>query len=1049
MVTDLAPGVARAGPADRRGGGAGRTRSFADWAQIVVTVVVLLGCALFVFLALHPSKLLLNTTPAGGDMGAHVWAPWFLKNHLFPHGRISGWAPDWYDGFPALTYYFPGPYLVIALLSYVLPYGVAFKLVSVSGVICLPLAAYAFGRLTGMRFPGPQLLAVATVPFLFDRYFTIWGGNIASTLAGEFAFSISLSLALLFIGVFSYSLRTGRYRWLAALLLAATLSSHLLPTFFAVAGAALVWLLQPGRRRLRRALTVGLAGFALTAWWLVPFAVRLGYSNDMGWERSTAYMKGLFPFLCNTHKTDASINCPAFGVTSAYTAHLEVVVALAAAGVIGGLILRRRSTLLIAGIGLVFAAAFRLMPQGTLWNARMLPFWYLSLYLAAATCVAESALAIGVLLGRVPRRGGVPPGEDGDLEAAPVEEERELVGAGVAGGPAAVGGASGGTIGASGGAIVDWAAGGWGDEAPADPDGWEADWGGWGGDAEGEPELVPSRWPAIVVPLVVLAFVLTFIGQTIPDFQGFFTRLMGHNAIGGSDQRTNLSFVSGWANWNYSGYQQKTAYPEYRDVIDTMARVGKQDGCGRAMWEYEPEEDQFGTPMALMLLPMWTNECIGSEEGLFFESSATVPYHFLNQSELSQNPSRAMRDLPYRNYDIVDGIEHMQLLGVRYYMAVSPAAQTAAHTQTSGAHPLLRLIAQTATHERTYTVNGTSAAQPRHWEIYEIADSAPVAGLSFKPAVMQGIAKPGLIQSLIHDVFPWFKNVPGGRPWINAVVPWYQDASRWPVPLAATGPSDWPRVKGASANPPRIAVPTASVTNIVMKDDRISFDVDRVGSPVLVKTSYFPNWQATGANGPWRVSPNLMVVVPTSTHVSLHYGFTPVDNLGRILSLGGLAGVVLLARAERGGEDVVVPDGGVPGDDHGGAPLGDTSEPLVPVADGPDDDDGEAPSPGAGRPDTVPAGAGPPSPVAPSPADVGPAPARPAVVAADPFAPWRDAGPVAPPGDVAPGAAAAPVVAAGPVVAADPVAPPGDPGPVAAAAPVVAAGAPRSPDGPA
>ena len=36
-----------------------------------------------------------------------------------------------------------------------------------------------------------------------------------------------------------------------------------------------------------------------------------------------------------------------------------------------------------------------------------------------------------------------------------------------------------------------------------------------------------------------------------------------------------------------------------------------------------------------MLLPYWTNNCIGSMEGLLFESSATTPYHFLNQSELS------------------------------------------------------------------------------------------------------------------------------------------------------------------------------------------------------------------------------------------------------------------------------------------------------------------------------------------------------------------------------------------------------------------------------
>ena len=935
--------------------GADGRRTSDDWLQILVTVVVLGGCFLFTFLALHPSKLFLNTMPAGGDMGAHVWAPWFLKNHLFPHGRISGWAPDWYDGFPALTYYFPGPYLVIALLSYVIPYGIAFKLVSVSGVLALPFAAYGFGRMTGMRFPGPQLLAVATVPFLFDRYFTIWGGNIASTLAGEFSFSISLSLALLFIGVFSVSMRTGKYRWLAALLLAGTLFSHLLPTFFAVAGAVLVWLLQPGRRRLWRGFAIGVLGFGVTAWWLLPFAVRIGYSNDMGWERSTAFMKGLFPFLCNSHKTDASVNCPAFNVVRPYTMHLEVVVALAAAGVIGGLILRRRTTLLITGLGLVFAGLFRFMPQGTLWNARMLPFWYLMLYFAAATCLAESALAVGVLLGRVPRRASLSPSGSGpDLAYAPIaranpEHDRQLVGVGggshlaagvdwpaddgwdevwdpPTGAPVAV--ADPGSPDAPGSDPAEPAAGGSG--PPDDDDVWD-DWRDDG--PGGEAELVPSRWPALVAPVVIMLFVLAFVGQAIPDFQGFFNDVLGHYGIGGASERAavNANFDSSWANWNYSGYQEKASYPEYRDVVLTMAHVGQQYGCGRAMWEYEPEEDRFGTPMALMLLPLWTNECIGSEEGLFFESSATVPYHFLDQSELSQNPSRAMRDLPYRAFNIVDGIQHMQLLGVRYYMAISPASQTAARSLTTGPNPMLRLVAQTGDHQVSYTAAGSTADQARHWEIYEIlSENAPVeqvSGLSYLPAVMQGVSTTG-------------------RGWINTVLPWYQDASQWPVELAASGPANWPRVKGASANPPHIAVTPAVVSNVKTSDDRISFDVDHTGTPVLVKTSYFPNWQATGADGPWRVAPNLMVVVPTSRHVSLHYGFTPVDNAGRVITVAALAGVGVLWWRERspGGEGAVLvgDDAGSAGDDVGGDdPTGGPDGP-------PEDEPVDGPSPWAG-----------------------------------------------------------------------------------------------------
>src|SRR5579864_518370 len=106
-------------------------RSRATEPEGVVTLVIVAACVVFVFKELQPSQLFKNTTPAGGDMGAHVWLPDFVKRSLLPHLRITGWTPDWYDGFPALTYYFPGPIFGIALLSYILPYNIAFKLVTV------------------------------------------------------------------------------------------------------------------------------------------------------------------------------------------------------------------------------------------------------------------------------------------------------------------------------------------------------------------------------------------------------------------------------------------------------------------------------------------------------------------------------------------------------------------------------------------------------------------------------------------------------------------------------------------------------------------------------------------------------------------------------------------------------------------------------------------------------------------------------------------------------------------------------------------------------
>src|SRR2546430_12589211 len=126
-------------------------------APSVAGLVAVGGLVAFVLWQLRPDLLLAHPPPAGGDMGAHVHGPAYLRDHLLPHGRLTGWTPDWYAGFPALTFYFPLPSLLIVLLGVILPYNVAFKLISVAGVVTLPVAAYAFGRLARLRFPGPAL----------------------------------------------------------------------------------------------------------------------------------------------------------------------------------------------------------------------------------------------------------------------------------------------------------------------------------------------------------------------------------------------------------------------------------------------------------------------------------------------------------------------------------------------------------------------------------------------------------------------------------------------------------------------------------------------------------------------------------------------------------------------------------------------------------------------------------------------------------------------------------------------------------------------------
>ncbi|MGE3620134.1 MAG: 6-pyruvoyl-tetrahydropterin synthase-related protein, partial [Acidimicrobiia bacterium] len=743
---------------------------------------------------------------------------------------------DWYAGFPAYQFYMVVPALLIVALDvglfggplWVLPvlgaaalavtawragpgtrrkalaaaavvlavvgpdlhYGTAFKLVTVAGLLSLPLALYALGRLAGLAFPGPALLAVAGVPFLFNRNFTIYGGNAASTLAGEFAFSLSLSLAVLYLGVLIRGLRTGRHRALAAVLLALTGLCHIIPAIW-VLGVTVVAVASRWRRAAWAwAAAVLPVGGLLASWWVLPFVWQRAYVNDMGWEKipyrlpvndGGAISRTLLDFEGETfwrYLLPRNGPVPEGVPVGPFADDMRWVFALAVVGLVLSLAFRIRLGRFLAVVAAGTALAFVLVPDGRLWNARLLPFYYLCLYLLAAVAVAEVARVLGgALTGEVERPGLATP---------------------------------------------------------------------------------------VAVTLVALAFTLVVVGMPLGRLP------LGERQLDGSYrwmgfETTSNSFVPSWARWNYDGYVGKPAYPEYRAVVTTMAELGEDRGCGRAFWEYDSELNRYGTPMALMLLPHWTDGCIGSMEGLYFESSETTPFHFLVQSELSASPSSAQRCMPYRGFDVDRGVEHLQLLGVRYYMATSAQALTAAR-----GHPDL-----------------TEVASSGPWTVFEVADSELVTSLANEPAVLDGLE---------NDHHGWVGD-PTDRPCAGPAVQWFQDASLWDVAIAASGPSEWARVDvDAFAAAPRRAVVPVTVSGIETADDRISFDVSEPGTPVLVKASYFPNWRVEGGRGPYRVAPNLMVVVPEGTHVELRYGRAPIEWVSYLLTLAGVALVVLLAR---------------------------------------------------------------------------------------------------------------------------------------------------------
>jgi hypothetical protein len=714
-----------------------------------------------------------------------------------PHWRVAGWSPDWYAGFPAGQFYFPIPALLTVLLDLVMPYNVAFKIVTVIGPVTLPAAAYACARGLGLRRVVATLCAPAMVAFLFFKGAPgasqaatsiafnqgIMGGTLRSNLAGEFSYTLALALALCFFGALAVALRETRRPWLPAVLLAAVVLSHLVVGIFAAVGAVVIWLFYRPARTALIAFAIGVVGTLLTAFWSLPLLASFGYTANMRYEKITEYVTYLFP-------------------TYFWWVFVLAAIALLAAG-----FRRERGPFLIATISIVFAMVFRLWPEAHAWNLRFLPFWYVGLFLLAGIGAGEIPLFVRRIIEWVmagPDLGGV----------RPVSSRSAVLGAGAA---------------------------------------------------------------ALVVMLLT--------GVTLVRVDA--TR----------------GFLRFWADWNYSGYEDTSgiatadhrpkAWPEFQSLIEEMRALPP----GRALWEGGGSIDAYGSSLALMMLPYFTDGHTASIEGLYYESSGTTPYHFMAASTLegAGNASNPVRGLEYRDITDFDlGVEYLRMLGVNYYLAYSTDARAKADAN--------------AGLEKVATVPDRDGKPPDGWAIYKVADAPLVQPLANRPVVATGIHG-GTQSECFGSPEPEAAagadapTDPSLTPWECLAAAWWNTPDALDRPLAADGPASWARAPADRApEAKRTPLPEVEVSRTRSTDDSVSFDVSRTGVPVLVKVSDYPNWKVRGAEGPYRVTPNFMVVVPTAKHVELHYTRTPAEwagIAGTLLGLVGLVGLVLLGRPAR------------------------------------------------------------------------------------------------------------------------------------------------------
>jgi len=250
-------------------------------------IIMLLITLSFIIYHLEPVKMFLNTTPIGGDIPAHNYMVKHLKENLFSGFplKLISWAPGWWCGFPMFQFYFPLAYFVMAILSFVIPINIAFKIIMVAGVPLLPVACYFAVKKSGLKPQTALLAAILTIPFLFDSSNTMWGANIYSTLAGMISNSISFAIFILTLSFMSKDIAEAKVRPSSILLLCLLVSSHFFTSIMAALMVIAMPFMFPNKKLYKSFLTAaaeGIIALGLMSWWIIPLVLKREYSVDFG-----------------------------------------------------------------------------------------------------------------------------------------------------------------------------------------------------------------------------------------------------------------------------------------------------------------------------------------------------------------------------------------------------------------------------------------------------------------------------------------------------------------------------------------------------------------------------------------------------------------------------------------------------------------------------------------------------------------------------------------------------------------------------------------------
>ena len=325
-----------------------------------------------------------------------------------------------------------------------------------------------------------------------------------------------------------------------------------------------------------------------------------------------------------------------------------------------------------------------------------------------------------------------------------------------------------------------------------------------------------------------------------------------------------------WAKWNFSGLEDKPAAAVFEKLV--MPLNGTP---GRLANDLCEENNQLGSSRIFELAPVLAGKPV--LEGGLVNSALGSMYAYTIQGESSVSCAGFPVIVTPQPFNFTNATRHLELFNVKHFIARSEQTKQALRQQAGwrlvGREQEWELY-ELMTHEGRFVF-----VPPRMPLIVETSrwKESSLEWLTTMPALEQFViwreegahAKDGEKGSLTEKQFQ------------ECLAGWRQGSTNgFGVPLSASG--------------------TGCIRSEEVSDEGIRFKTTAIGTPHIVKMSWFPNWKVRGARGVYRVSPGFMLVYPEQETVELYYGTTGSDRVGYALTVLGLLGVVLLAVKKRG-----------------------------------------------------------------------------------------------------------------------------------------------------